>query len=333
MTRRVLALPSLLLAAGCASQSFIDDVAFLKSHTEVVVLQDRDSDARVAVCPALQGRVMTSTATGAGGWSYGWIDRASLFHGGEDCFRMRPGGGPFDVAMKRPDSLLLRKKISLANASDLDVQREIHMLDKNEIACHLAILPGPEVRSVAYESRNKVTYTGNTAETGPFSIRILGMFNSSPATTVVIPYREGPADKLGPVAGERVPPDRLRVEKGALFFKGNGKIAVSPQRSLGILGSYDSDRGALTIIQFKPPKGPFDSAHGRPLDGAHSADDFPASSDAKACELESFSPTLTLRPGQSHLHIHRTFHFQGPHADLDAIAKRVLGMDLEQIAR
>jgi hypothetical protein len=329
MPRRLLALPHLLLlAAGCASQSFIDDIAFLKSHTEVVVLHDRDSDARVAVCPALQGRVMTSTATGAGGWSYGWIDRASLSHGGEDCFWMGPGGGPFDVAMKRPDSLLLRKKMSLANASDLDVQREIHMLDKSEIARHLAILPGPEVRSVAYESRNKVTYAGNAAEgkeTGPFSIRILGIFNSSPATTVVIPYREGPADKLGPVADERVPPDRLRVEKGAIFFKGNGKIGVSPQRSLGILGSYDSDRGTLTIIQFKPPKGPFD--------GAHSADDFPASSDAKGCELESFSPMLALRPGQSHLHIHRTFHFQGPHADLDAIAKRVLGVDLDQIAR
>jgi len=52
--------------------NFGDDVAFLKKHTEVVVL--RQGDAAVAVAPAYQGRVMTSSATGDTGTSYGWLN-------------------------------------------------------------------------------------------------------------------------------------------------------------------------------------------------------------------------------------------------------------------
>ena len=52
--------------------NFGEDVAFLKKHTEVVVL--RQGDAAVAVAPAYQGRVMTSSATGDTGTSYGWLN-------------------------------------------------------------------------------------------------------------------------------------------------------------------------------------------------------------------------------------------------------------------
>ena len=52
--------------------NFGEDVAFLKKHTEVVVL--RQGDAAVAVAPAYQGRVMTSSANGDSGTSYGWLN-------------------------------------------------------------------------------------------------------------------------------------------------------------------------------------------------------------------------------------------------------------------
>ena len=52
--------------------NFGEDVAFLKKHTDAIVL--RRGDAAVAVAPAYQGRVMTSTATGDGGNSYGWLN-------------------------------------------------------------------------------------------------------------------------------------------------------------------------------------------------------------------------------------------------------------------
>ena len=94
--------------------NFGEDIAFLKKHTEVVVL--RQGDAAVAVAPAYQGRVMTSSATGDDGTSYGWLNYKliqqgvlkgeaaagkleSKIHvfGGEERFWLGPEGGQFGI--------------------------------------------------------------------------------------------------------------------------------------------------------------------------------------------------------------------------------------------
>ena len=94
--------------------NFGEDVAFLKKHTEVVLL--RQGDAAVAVAPAFQGRVMTSSATGDTGTSYGWLNYKliqqgvlkgeaaagkleSKIHvfGGEERFWLGPEGGQFGI--------------------------------------------------------------------------------------------------------------------------------------------------------------------------------------------------------------------------------------------
>ena len=38
-----------------------------------------------------------------------------------------------------------------------------------------------------------------------------------------------------------------------------------------------------------------------------------------------------LAPGESLTHVHQTFHFQGPRAELDTIAQATLGISLERI--
>src|SRR5689334_25142343 len=97
-----------LAAAGCTSSTFIDDVAFLNRHTDVVILTpERTSNAKIAVCPKLQGRVMTSTAGWSGGQSFGWINRELIASGesrkhinafgGEDRFWLGPEGGQFSI--------------------------------------------------------------------------------------------------------------------------------------------------------------------------------------------------------------------------------------------
>jgi hypothetical protein len=48
-------------------------------------------------------------------------------------------------------------------------------------------------------------------------------------------------------------------------------------------------------------------------------------------ELETSSPAAALAPGASLTHVHRTFHLEGEAADLDAVARRVLGVPLEGI--
>ncbi len=106
---------ALLLAAiavaGCAKGpkpgTFGNDLAFLKKHTDVVALSDKAGQAQVAVVPLYQGRVMTSTAGGAEGASFGWINRKLValgqkqphinVFGGEDRMWLGPEGGQFSI--------------------------------------------------------------------------------------------------------------------------------------------------------------------------------------------------------------------------------------------
>lgn len=117
------------LLTGCGSLpragaprggTFTDDVAFLKQHTDVIVLGDEDS--RVAVVPAYQGRVMTSTTGGEADLSFGWLNYDVIasglqppeaiegmlqehihVFGGEERFWMGPEGGQYAIYFKQGD--------------------------------------------------------------------------------------------------------------------------------------------------------------------------------------------------------------------------------------
>lgn len=381
-------------APEAAKNTFGDDLAFLEKHTEVVVLSDASGDGRVAFSPALQGRVMTSTAEGPAGLSFGWINRELIAsgrtlrhinpYGGEDRFWIGPEGGQFSVFFKKdvPFDLdnwftpapidtesfalvsksrsraLMKKDMRVTNYSgtvfDLRVDREIHVLDPDEAVKALGMTPAKAVKTVAYESNNKITNTGGktwTKETGLLSIWILGMFNPSPATTVVIPFNAGPADKLGPIVNDayfgKISADRLVVQKNVVYFSGDGqsrgKIGLSPQRAEPVLGSYDAANKVLTIVQYNKPEGAAGYVNSmwelqkEPYGGdvVNSYNDGPPEPGAKPLgpfyELETSSPAAALKPGESITHVHRTYHLQGPEADLDAVARTTLGVTIAEI--
>lgn len=113
-------LPAVFLAVSAVAETnflagtFGYDVAFLRRHNETLVIGV--GDAQVAVVPAYQGRVMTSTFGGPGGPSFGWLnypviekgvvppalrkgqlqDHIHVF-GGEERFWMGPEGGQFAI--------------------------------------------------------------------------------------------------------------------------------------------------------------------------------------------------------------------------------------------
>lgn len=395
--------PLLVLAAACAKPAktpppartlFKDDVAFLEEHTSVVVLKDAAGAARVAVSPALQGRIMTSTTDGPDGPSFGWINReliasgANDLHinafGGEDRFWLGPEGGqfsiffkpgePFDLAhwftpppinaeafevvSRGPDRIAFRKPMRLVNYAgttlDLVADREVSLLAPADLEA-LGVKVPPGVRSVAFRSENRITNTGGSAwvrETGLLSIWILGMFNPSPSTTIVIPFKTGPEAELGPVVNDayfgKVPPDRLAVGNGVLFFSGDGarrsKIGIPPRRALPFAGSYDAAAGVLTLVHLTLPEGPADYVNSMwevqedPFAGdvVNSYNDGPASPGAKPLgpfyELETSSPAAALAPGASLAHVHTTMHFLGDPAGLDALARGLLGIGLAEIS-
>jgi hypothetical protein len=88
------------------------DKAFLKNNDiEIIELKDEHSQACVLLTPGYQGRVMTSSAAGNEGLSFGWINYKLIGSGqilkhfnpvgGEERFWLGPEGGPFSVYFEK----------------------------------------------------------------------------------------------------------------------------------------------------------------------------------------------------------------------------------------
>ncbi|MFC1501795.1 DUF6786 family protein [bacterium] len=374
--------------------TFHDDLTFLKKHVEVIVLNDDKDQAGIIVVPEWQGRVMTSTASGKEGMSFGWINRELIasgeiqkhinVFGGEDRFWLGPEGGqysiffkpgvpfefdhwftpaeidtePFEIVSRTQTSARFKKNMKLINYSgnifELNVRRDVNLFKADEIGQKLGITIGEGVQMVGYETENSITNTGSnswTEKTGMLSIWILGMFNPSPKTTVVVPYKEGPESRLGKIVTDdyfgAISPERLKIQEGILYFKADGesrgKIGVSPGRAKPVMGSYDEENKVLTIVEYTLPpnvtryvnslwkfqKNPFAG------DAANSYNDGPLDDGSQLgpfYELESSSPAAALAPGEVMRHTHRTFHFTGDRNQLNMIAKNLLGVGLDEIA-
>ncbi|MFC1763356.1 DUF6786 family protein [Planctomycetota bacterium] len=399
---------ALALVFGCqqvetapVTGSFASDQLFLETHTDVIVLKKGDS--AVAVVPAYQGRVMTSTFDHASGPSFGWINRPVIekgflsdtekagkleahiyIFGGEERFWLGPEGGQyalffkpgtkfefsdwttppvidteaFKLVKQTKDSSTFEHACELVNYSGtqfkVGIDRVVTVLDKKDAATILGSELPKGLRMVGYETDNRITNQGTdawTPETGLLSIWLLGMYNPSPETTVVIPFKGGDESTLGPKVNDtyfgKVPPEYLRVDDDVLYFKGDGtrrgKIGVSPQRSKGIAGSYDAAGQVLNIViynvqaspngfvnsmwehQKEPYAGDVINSYndGSPEPGAAPLGPF--------YELETSSPAAALKPGESIQHIQQTFHIQGLEESLDPIARELLGVGLDQI--
>jgi hypothetical protein len=186
--------------SGISVTKFGDDLAFLRKHTETIVLSDENEAAELVVAPVWQGRVMTSTAQGVSGRSLGWINRKHIaagkivphinLFGGEERFWLGPEGGqfsifhgkdggfgwdnwqvpppldslPFQTVGHSRDRATFRAGFSLTNYSGtvfrVEVRREVRLLSTKEAWSHLGLLPPEHVSLVAYESTNTLTNAG-----------------------------------------------------------------------------------------------------------------------------------------------------------------------------
>lgn len=395
LSQALLLMTAALISNGKASAAtFGAEAAFLKQHIDLVVLSDRQGQAKVAVAPAWQGRVMTSTAAGDDGTSFGWINHELIasgklqphinVFGGEDRFWIGPEGGQFSIFFAKGAKFELNDwftpppldtmaynitrqsarevrfaaEFALTNYSgtqfNVRATRDVRLLTPAAAWKRMGLASKEGVSLVAYESVNKLTNAGKEAwkrPTGLLSIWILGMFNPSPATTIVVPIKAGPDAQLGKKVTSdyfgAIPADRLAVKSDVIYFSGDGKfrskIGINPKRSKGVLGSYDAESRVLTLIQFSQPEGVTDYVNSLwkfqddPYagDAANSYNDGPPSPGAKPLgpfyELESSSPAAALAAGKSLTHTHRTLHLTGSEAALDAVAKSVLGVSVAEI--
>ena len=175
------------------------DLEFLrKHHKDLVVLEN--GDAQLIVLPAYQGRIMTSTAEGNAGASFGWLNHELIASGkftehfsafgGEERFWLGPEGGQFSIYFKKgvdftfenwfvpkeldtevfdlvasdKTSVQFEKQMHLDNFSgigfDLKVNRNISLLSDSTIQQLLGKLPAG-VKAVGFQSDNMITNTGN----------------------------------------------------------------------------------------------------------------------------------------------------------------------------
>jgi hypothetical protein len=366
------------------------NIDFLRKHTEVIELKKGKS--AVAVVPAWQGRVMTSTAVGEAGFSFGWINHALISagkglphitpYGGEERFWLGPEGGQYSIFFRKDDEFtyenwqtpafldtlpftpvsVTESSASFSHETQVEnysgtifriaIERNITLLGEDDVKNEAGIdLAGTNF--VAYRSENILRNRGEnewTKQSGLLSVWMLGMFNPSPAVTVVIPVREGSPEESGPKVNDNyfgpIPADRLKVSGNIIYFradgKSRGKIGIPPLRAIGTLGSFDFENNILTLLFCRLPEGVKDY-----VNSAWQIQDEPFSGDALNSyndgpledgsimgpfyEIETSSPAAALKPGESITHTQTTIHITGDRKLLNDIAFRSLGVSLEEI--
>ena len=182
-----------------------DKAFFERNDIEFLELNSDDGFTRVLIVPAYQGRVMTTTANGEHGNSYGWINYSLIesgkadpqfnAFGGEERFWLGPEGGPYSIYFREGDkqvfenwlvppvidtesydilerdkvSITFTKETNLKNAFGtefhLGIERKVSLLSKADISEFLNIDIPEDLQLVAYQSDNIITNRGKQAWT------------------------------------------------------------------------------------------------------------------------------------------------------------------------
>ncbi len=183
-----------------AKGSYGYDAAFLKRHSKGVIELQR-GNAKVLLSADYQGRVMTSSASGDSGRSYGWInyklissgEKKKQFNpvGGEERIWLGPEGGQYSIYFKKGDSFNIKNwqvpalidtqkfDITYADSSSvifsksavitnysgsvfhLTIKRKIELLDKNATEQIIHSSIPAGVQYVAYRSTNQLINSGD----------------------------------------------------------------------------------------------------------------------------------------------------------------------------
>ena len=178
------------------------DVNFLKKNTKGVIELQDETGAKVLLSAQYQGRVMTSSAFGDTGNSFGWLNYALIGSGekkkqfnpvgGEERFWLGPEGGQYSLYFKKGDAFdlahwqvptaidtegydvaqsdnthaVFTKNFVLTNYSgavfNIDVKRTVALLNKKTLEEKLNTIIPASIHSVAYHSDNQIKNMSTT---------------------------------------------------------------------------------------------------------------------------------------------------------------------------
>ncbi len=263
---------------------------------------------------------------------------------------------PWKVTAQTSNSVTMQKDMQLTNYHNTQLQlsviRAIDILSDDDISRNTGLTLDTSVKVVGYQTTNTLTNTGKdewTEATGMPCIWILDMMKNTPATVIVVPYKNAAGTNFNDVAttnyfGE-IAADRLKHDDNKLLFKADGKsrgkLGIKPKFAKPVLGSYDPQNKVLTIAIFEPDaSAKYLNQEWNTTKPSFSGDAVNAYNDGPLAdgsqmgpfyEIESVSPAAFLQPNQSIVHKQAVYHFTGNEKALDAISQKILGVTLNEV--
>jgi hypothetical protein len=206
-------IPSVLIINSCCQKDNnkgmgtygYDKIFFENQNIDFIELGENNEPSKLLVVPAYQGRVMTSTAGGDDGTSFGWINHSFIesgkkdphinVYGGEERFWLGPEGGPFSIYFKpgaeqvfgnwyvppvidtepfdmvQHDSRHVEfvKNTVLTNASgtkfNVGIRRIVSLLSIESVSEFLEVDIPAGLQGMAYQTDNIIQNTGDMAWT------------------------------------------------------------------------------------------------------------------------------------------------------------------------
>jgi hypothetical protein len=205
---------------------------FLRKYSTIIELKNADS--KIVLVPSWQARVMTSTAEGDSGFSFGWINTELIksgkllphinAFGGEERLWLGPEGGqfsiffgkgksfiydnwqtpafldttPFRLISSTDTSALFGNDIATENYSGTSfkfrIEREVTLLSGKEIKKQ-TLIDVDGLKCVAYRSGNKITNKGDNAWRKETGLLSIWMLGMfNPSPAIIITIPVKPGD-------------------------------------------------------------------------------------------------------------------------------------------
>ena len=257
-------------------------------------------------------------------------------------------------------SLTYHKRAAVTNMSgftfDFELERRVELRNRAEVEQNLALVLPADVEIVSHQSFNKITNAGSSpwvAETGLIGLWSICLNPPADDAVMMIPFQPGSEAELGKIVTAdyfgTLEDDRLAVseELSLVFLRGDGnfrsKLGISFARASSPIGGWNPSSQTITIVSYNLPK----TAPQGYTNNLWEYQDEPFAGDVVNAyndglndsgegmggffELETVSPALALKPGESFTHTPCITHLTGSRESLNAIAVGIFGATLSQI--
>ncbi|MGL6195974.1 MAG: DUF6786 family protein [Thermoguttaceae bacterium] len=265
--------------------------------------------------------------------------------------------GPFDVDTGiNHKEIRLRRIVKFSNRIGtpfaLSTVRTIRLLDIEELSERFAspivvAMEQPDISYISYETNSTIVNIGEplTRDGGLVSVKIRNMFNASPYSVLLVPFRRGDEDMFGPPINAdffgATSRQRLQILPSVAVLKLEGllhaNLSVSNQRVVSRCAAIDFRSGLFTIISFNLPDVPalckYTDAENVMTAYKHepTPSDTETSFSSPYYGFDTCTPAKELRHGESVTHSQLTTHIYADNKTLEYLVQTIFHVDVNKV--